>query len=132
MLKRYKPLKRTPLLRRSKPIRRVSKKRAAENRIYSRRRRWFLAGHPICQWWLGENGWVETYTGIYTKNGEELTGLELFLVANPPLSEEVHHCAGRSGSNFLNEATWMAVSRQGHRWIHENPGKARERGYITK
>jgi hypothetical protein len=45
---------------------------------------------------------------------------------------EVHHIY--SGSNrsryYLDESTWVAVSRNGHLWIHSNPIEAREMGYL--
>ena len=42
---------------------------------------------------------------------------------------EIHHKKGRTGSNFLDTSTWLAVSRNGHRKIEENPEWAKENGY---
>ncbi len=50
-----------------------------------------------------------------------------------PISDalnEVHHMRGRAGSLLTDERHWMAVSKQGHRWVHEHPAEARERGWF--
>ncbi|WP_262885687.1 hypothetical protein [Myroides sp. LoEW2-1] len=36
---------------------------------------------------------------------------------------------GRVGSLFLDTRYWLAVSREGHRMIEENPKWAKEKGY---
>jgi hypothetical protein len=43
---------------------------------------------------------------------------------------EVHHQRGRTGSLLLDKRGWIAVSKQGHRWVHQNVQKARELGFI--
>lgn len=43
---------------------------------------------------------------------------------------EIHHKAGRLGKNYLDESTWMAVSRAGHNWIHDNDAEARAKGFL--
>ena len=48
------------------------------------------------------------------------------------VATEVHHKydgADRS-KYYLDETTWLAVSRAGHQWIHNNPIEAKERGYL--
>lgn len=42
---------------------------------------------------------------------------------------EVHHTHGR-GKFFLDEMTWMAICQSCHRWIHNNPSRARENGWL--
>ncbi|QQU04200.1 hypothetical protein [Myroides odoratus] len=42
---------------------------------------------------------------------------------------DVHHKKGRVGSLFLDTRYWLAVSREGHRIIEENPEWAKENGY---
>ena len=46
-----------------------------------------------------------------------------------PRSVDVHHMK-RRGKYFLDMATWMAVSRQSHDWIHANPKEATELGWL--
>ncbi len=46
-----------------------------------------------------------------------------------PVSTDVHHVKGR-GKFYLDESTWMAVSRESHRWIHNHPKEARELGLL--
>jgi hypothetical protein len=93
-------IRRTPLKRSKKAIRRVSKKRGKALREYSRLRAKFLFEHPTCQ-----VGCCEVP------------------------SRDVHHKASR-GKNLNNVATWMAVCRVHHDLIHRCPGHARSLGYL--
>ena len=45
---------------------------------------------------------------------------------------EVHHtyCGKDRAKYYLDVSTWLAVSRDGHNWIHSNPKEARELGYL--
>lgn len=45
---------------------------------------------------------------------------------------EIHHtyCGKDRAKYYLDESTWIAVSREGHNWIHDNPKEAREQGYL--
>jgi hypothetical protein len=43
---------------------------------------------------------------------------------------EVHHRYGRAGRLLLWELGWLLVSKQGHRWVHQNPDRARELGFL--
>lgn len=45
---------------------------------------------------------------------------------------EVHHTySGKDRAKYyLDTTTWMAVSRDGHNWIHDHPKDAREQGYL--
>lgn len=45
---------------------------------------------------------------------------------------EVHHTySGKDRDTyFLAVETWLAVSRKGHDWIHDNPKEARRLGYL--
>lgn len=89
-------MKRSPIKRKT-PLRRVSKKRKKEARVYAVRRKAFLASHPFC--------WFDFC---------------------PNASRDVHHKKGRLGGNYLNEDTWMAVCRKHHNWIHAHPDIARQ------
>lgn len=42
-------------------------------------------------------------------------------------STDVHHKMGR-GENHLNMSTWIAVCRNCHTWIENNPTEAKELG----
>ena len=135
MIARYKPLKRS-----TKPLKRsrlspVSKNRAKEMRTYSKLRKEFLAQYPICQVWLRENGWqqIESSDLYVWVNGTEFIHRNFWAMldySGAPRSCDVHHVAGRSGSNYLDTATWLAVSRGAHRRIHENPSWARKMGFL--
>jgi len=45
---------------------------------------------------------------------------------------EVHHtyCGKDRAKYYLDVSTWLAVSRNGHNWIHDNPKEARELGFL--
>lgn len=43
---------------------------------------------------------------------------------------EVHHTRGRRGPLLRDRRFWLAVSKQGHRWVHANPARARELGFL--
>lgn len=81
-------------------IRPMSEKRQKESRQYSKQRTAFLAARPACE------------------------------RCNKRPSRDVHHKAGRSGSNYLDEATWAALCRHCHTAIHERPGQARAEGWL--
>lgn len=45
---------------------------------------------------------------------------------------EVHHVRGRLGRLLRDQRFWLAVSKQGHRWIHEHPAQARRYGWLCE
>jgi hypothetical protein len=60
-----------------------------------------------------------------------------FLAANPrcavfptEMASQVHHRKGR-GKFYLDVSTWLAVSDAGHRFLHDNPAIAREKGWLV-
>ena len=42
---------------------------------------------------------------------------------------DVHHKKGRTGTLYLDENYWVALSREGHKFVEENPIWAKENGY---
>lgn len=42
---------------------------------------------------------------------------------------DIHHKKGRVGSLFLDTKYWVALSREGHKVVEENPEWAKENGY---
>lgn len=118
MIRRTSSLKRTPL-------RRVSSKRSKELKLYSKARLVFLARHPFCEVWLRDRGFTQSQA--IEENGWMA---QWGSMANAPRSTEVHHTNGRTGPNFLDESTWLAVCEDSHRWIHAHAREAREKGYL--
>jgi hypothetical protein len=126
MIKRNKPLRRTP-------IRRVSKKRQRDMREYARLRKEFLEENPVDQIWLAEHGfkmtrdpmtgWYETVHGICYSVNELLSDLRA------PHATEVHHRAKR-GKNYLNVSTWLALGRENHERVEQNKSWARAQGFL--
>lgn len=45
-------------------------------------------------------------------------------------STDIHHMRGRIGDLLCDTSWWMALSREAHSWIHDNPKEAREKGYL--
>lgn len=84
-----------------KSIAPVSEKRRVAMDEYSKKRAAFLALYPICQ---------------------------AKLVGCTATTTDVHHKAGRVGDNYLKVSTWLAVCRNCHKFIEENPESAKELG----
>lgn len=123
------------MIRRNKPLRKMSKRRQAESKEYMHKRAIFLAEHPVCQLWCAENGWTQV-GGVYAQGiGEHerfRSAQELIIRYGAPESSEVHHKNGRNGKNYLDEKTWMACCTAGHRKIEANKSWARANGYLGK
>lgn len=45
-------------------------------------------------------------------------------------TSEIHHVNGRENQLLINQKYWLAVSREGHQWIHMNPKLSREQGWL--
>jgi len=44
-------------------------------------------------------------------------------------TSDVHHKKGRTGKLFLDTTFWIALSREGHKFVEENPEWAKLNGY---
>jgi len=86
-----------------KPIAKVSKKKAIQDAQYYVLRTEFL---------------VKKENQICPITGQQTT--------------EVHHkWSGKDRAKYyLDVSTWLAVSRDGHIWIHQNSKEAREKGFL--
>lgn len=110
MIQRKTPLKRTPLNRPKIPIKKTCLKRSAK---------------PI----------KKASSKRAAENRKYLKRRPFFLdgkfcpVTHTPATE-IHHIRGRIGDLLLNESYWLAVSVDGHKWIHDNVNLAREKGWI--
>lgn len=81
-------------------IRPMSKKREAESKVYSTLRDVFLKDKKC-----------------------PITG--------EPATDVHHTYSGKDrAAHYLDVKTWIAVSRNGHDWIHANPAQARKLGYL--
>lgn len=49
---------------------------------------------------------------------------------DPHVATQVHHCNGRTGSLLMDKRFWVPVCAEHHRWIHDHPEQARERGLL--
>lgn len=120
MIRRRKPLKRSTKPLRRTPLRRVSNKRRKEGAEYGVKRKAFLEVNQWCGAWRAIVDWMVVNDGPAWQAAP----------GDVPRSEEVHHVSRRTGTNYLDESTWLAVSAWAHRWIHENQGKARAIGLL--
>jgi hypothetical protein len=132
-MKRSTPIRRTPL-------KRVSDSRRAEMKEYAAKRAVFLAKFFLCQVELKERGF--DWTVPPQDKGDRIlvahivsrsAGHVVWVDVSPTSftrSRDVHHMDGR-GKNYLNEATWLAVSRANHNRIGNQPSWARARGYLV-
>ncbi len=84
----------------NKPIKKVSEKRSVENLQYAADRIVFL-GKP-------EN--------------------KICPITKKPTTD-VHHKKGRIGSLLLDQRYWVALSREGHKYVEENPEWAKMNGF---
>ena len=90
---------------RQTPIRRVSLKRAKQNREYTKLRREYLAEQPACRIHMADDrGFVR--------------------------ATEIHHRAGRIGKLLTDRSNFMPLCSECHRWIHDHPSEARAKGYL--
>lgn len=98
-------------LKRTQRVKRQSVRRQREGRIYSQKRKAFLEAKRVCY------------------AGSMLEHLEIPNVCTIR-AEDVHHRAGRTNGNYLNDATWLPVCRSCHDWIHAHPADARAIGLL--
>lgn len=103
------------------PIRRVSNKRAAALRQYSKLRKAYLLLHPFCEATIKLEGVSEEEV---IKWGGWLMGKRY------PYAAEIHHRARRYGSRLNDTTRWLAVSREIHERIHREPKWARANGLL--
>lgn len=123
-ISRKAPFKKTwGALKRTR-LRPRSKKRERDDRLYSAKRKAFLAAHPYCQAWLTEHVLPLDFT---MEQAEQLARNGML---DCPPSTDIHHVK-RRGRYYLDESTWLAVARSSHRKIHDNPRWARELGLLA-
>lgn len=107
------PIKRkTPLRRASKPMRRVSKRRAGENREYSIVRMRYLMEHPWCEACKKVRPIMSAAFG-------------------PGASTEIHHFRGKLHRLLNDSRFFLAVCRECHDFIHDNGYAARRLGLLA-
>lgn len=97
--KQSKPAPRSSRLKRT-PLKKQSKKRAAESKIYSAKRKAFLEAHPMCE-----------RSHCYRR------------------AVHVHHKLLR-GKHYLDESSYAALCSDCHAWVHQHPKDARLLGLL--
>lgn len=87
------------------PISKRSTKKAAEDRIYSKKRKKFLEDNPMCQIHL-----------------QDCLGL----------ASEIHHTySGKDrATHYLEIETWLGTCRNCHQWVHLHSKEARNLGLL--
>jgi hypothetical protein len=79
----------------------LSKKRAAEMRVYRKNRIEYLADFPYCQ-----------------ANINDCMAM----------SNQIHHKAGKIGARLNDQSKWLAVCQNCHDWIERHPKEAKDLG----
>ena len=125
--------RRTPLKRSTKPIPRVTKRRAKQLRDYALARASYLADNPVCEVWLRLNGWTKLGTLKYgrTQYGKtlEIDADELIRLG-APIATQIHHTNKRRGAMLNDETYWLAVCRVNHERIEQDKAWARREGFL--
>jgi hypothetical protein len=94
-------------------IQRVSKARAAQLRVYAKKRKAFL-NWKMCQC----QGFKDPKTG------------KPICYRLPHLATDIHHSRGRIGKLLTDERFFIGVCREAHSWIGRNVESARKLGLI--
>lgn len=84
-------------------IKKVSDKRKEQNKEYKILADEFKKEHPICE----------------IKANEYCTGQ----------TTDVHHPAGRIGTNYLDVTKWKGACRSCHQYVHDHPKEAIDKGW---
>lgn len=82
-----------------KPLSPKSSKKEKLDAAYTILRQSYLKNHPMCE--------------------ARLPGCNLS-------ASDIHHKHGRVGELYLDDTEYIALCRNCHRWIHDNPAKAKE------
>lgn len=118
-----RPDHKKPEIKQAKKIKRQSDKSRLQGLIYTRKRRVFMKQPenefcPVAYYFLKED--IQENTA---QNTEWLNSIE---------ATELHHKKGRIGKLLLHVPFWLAVSRKGHQWIHDNPKESYKKGWLIK
>ena len=116
-------------------IARVSKKMRAKKAVYLPQRTAYLKKYFLCMVDLAECGFDPDIAPVvhdgHVLAGKWMDGTLVWLPAGHlNRSHDVHHTAGRLGTNLLDQSTWMAVSRKNHDRIHRCPKWARTMHFL--
>lgn len=104
-----------PQPRKRTRIKKQSKKREAEARVYAKKRKAFLAAHPYCE--------AHVSISVYENPNAGIPSVW-------PLSTEIHHMKKPRCKYLNDESTWLAVCRKSHEWIENNKADARTLGLL--
>jgi hypothetical protein len=104
------------------PIRKVSVKRNAQLREYSKLRLAFLQEHPYCQATILLNNLDEAL--VIARSGYISPTLTV------PFATEVHHRNKRFGKRLNDTTHWLAVCRELHTRIENEKQWARANGLL--
>lgn len=108
-----------------KNIKPMSEKRKQESYLYTKKRKIFMS--------KPENKYCPVYKACIDgkiKPSELPSGEEVHRYKIDIPTSEVHHKAGRIGKLLNYVPYWLAVSSDGHKWIHNNPKKSYELGFL--
>lgn len=104
------------------PIKQKSEKTRVAGLMYTRKRNAFMK--------LKENQ-ICPVASFFLKH-PETKGRDLIEWSQSINAVEVHHKGGRVGKLLNDQSLWLAVSRKGHNYIHDNPEESYSRGWLVK
>lgn len=141
MIQRRTPLRRTPLKRSTKPIRRVSKRRRAERTDYTAVRMEHFHLHPLCQLTIAKHRLVEAQVlrlfaleggGCGIHEGEPAW----YYGAGPhgdiwiPMATQIHHRNKCNGARLTDVRWFASTGEEMHTWVEDHKDQARAEGYL--
>jgi hypothetical protein len=88
-------------IKRKTRIKSISPKKKEINAEYAKRKRRYLKEHPICE------------------------------ACHKVAAKDLHHSRGRSGQLLIMAEFFQALCAPCHRWVHDNPKEAREKGLLA-
>lgn len=123
----------------SKPIPQKSEKAKVKGLMYTRKRNAFMKQKenlicPVSKYFI-ERQFLHASESTFFSSGQlknYTTNEELFDWSRNIKTTELHHKAGRVGRLLLDSEYWLAVSRKGHEFIHQNPKFSYSKGWLIK
>lgn len=116
-----------PIARKTR-LRSVSARRSKQLRLYTQKRKAFLAAHPFCQAFIQMHGLDEAQV---VRDAGWVVRADMSGMTTVPPATQIHHTNRRHGERLNDERYWLAVSEAAHLWIHSYPSAARLRGWLV-
>jgi len=77
-----------------------------------------------------ESIYIQLRKAFLNKEENRFCPVMLHLKKGLHRTTEVHHTKGRIANLLLDTKYWLALSHEGHKWVHDNPSKSYELGFL--